>query len=295
MTGVSETSHQSHHDPLQLGDRLPRPDRLQKPDQLRILTYNVFGLKFISKFRRERLREIGKRLAALSPAPDIVALQECWVYDDYRTIRGLTQTILPFTKFFFSGIFGGGLVILSRWPIERSSMYRYPLNGRPSAFWRGDWYVGKGVACAGIRIGPAPKDIVEVFCTHMHAPYESGPNDSYVCHRTAQAWEMAKLLRGAVERGHLVIGLGDFNMLPLSPAHRLIETYGSVADTWRLMHPDSSLGPVSHPEEKQRAKGVPSAKLNLTLNGAASDNVLNTWRWTKPQQKKIHGGEKILM
>lgn len=60
---------------------------------------------------------------------------------------------------------GGGLVILSKWPIETSSMFRYPLNGRPTAFWRGDWYVGKGVACASIR-HPSGK-LVEVFNTHV--------------------------------------------------------------------------------------------------------------------------------
>lgn len=46
-------------------------------------------------------------------------------------------------------------------------MVRYPLNGRPTAFFRGDWFVGKGVACARIRIGPGPKDKVEVFTTHV--------------------------------------------------------------------------------------------------------------------------------
>lgn len=46
-------------------------------------------------------------------------------------------------------------------------MFRYPLNGRPTAFFRGDWFVGKGVASARIRYGPALKDVVEVFTTHV--------------------------------------------------------------------------------------------------------------------------------
>jgi hypothetical protein len=46
-------------------------------------------------------------------------------------------------------------------------MVRYPLNGRPTAFFRGDWYVGKGVACARIRYGAGLKDVVEVFTTHV--------------------------------------------------------------------------------------------------------------------------------
>lgn len=46
-------------------------------------------------------------------------------------------------------------------------MVGYPLNGRPTAFFRGDWFVGKGVACARIRFGEGHKDVLEVFCTHV--------------------------------------------------------------------------------------------------------------------------------
>ena len=139
------------------------------PSRLNILSLNCWGLKFISKFRNERLSEIGNQLAAVSPRPDIVGLQECWTKQDYLAIRERTQDFLPYGKFYHSGIFGGGLAILSRWPIEDSSMVRYSLNGRPTAFFRGDWFVGKGVACARIRFGPAKKDVAEVFCTHVSA------------------------------------------------------------------------------------------------------------------------------
>ena len=263
------------------------------PSSINVITYNVFGLKFIAKFRNQRLQEIGRRLSIADPAPEIVGLQECFTQEDFRSIREQTKGILPYGKFYHSGIFGGGLAILSRWPIEESSMFRYPLNGRPQAFFRGDWYVGKGVACAKIRIGPGTEDIVEVFCTHLHAPYESEPNDTYLCHRTAQAWEIARLMRGAAERGHLVIGLGDFNMVPLSFAHRLIEAHAPVKDAWRILHPDSSLGSSNHPEEKKRGRTVPNAGYNLRENGAASDNVLNTWRWSQGEQKRLFKGETV--
>lgn len=139
------------------------------PAEINIISLNCWGLKFISTFHKERLTEIGKRIAGAKPVPNIVGLQECWTQEDYRSIRHETKHILPYGKFYFSGIFGGGLAILSKWPIEESSMFRYPLNGRPTAFYRGDWYVGKGVACAKIRIGPGKKDIVEVFTTHVSA------------------------------------------------------------------------------------------------------------------------------
>lgn len=139
------------------------------PKQIRIISLNCWGLKFLAKFRHERLSEIGHQLAAASPPPDIIGLQECWTKQDYESIRDTLRekSGLQYSKFYHSGIFGGGLVIISRWPIEETSMVRYPLNGRPTAFFRGDWFVGKGVACARIRFGKAKKDVAEVFCTHV--------------------------------------------------------------------------------------------------------------------------------
>jgi sphingomyelin phosphodiesterase 2 len=137
------------------------------PTEINVLTHNVWGLKYLAKFRNERLLEIGKRIATAEPTPQIVGLQECWTQHDYQAIRQETKHILPYGKFYHSGIFGGGLAILSKWPIEESSMARYPLNGRPTAFFRGDWFVGKGVACARIRFGSGLKDVIEVFTTHV--------------------------------------------------------------------------------------------------------------------------------
>ncbi len=265
------------------------------PASLRILSFNCWGLKYLAKHRNARLTEIGRRIATSEPLPEIVGLQECWTQEDYLSIREQTRHVLPHGKYYYSGIFGGGLAILSKWPIEQSSMVRYPLNGRPTAFFRGDWYVGKGVACARIRIGPRPEDVVEVFCTHLHAPYEREPNDSYICHRTAQAWEIAKLLRGAAERGHLVIALGDFNMVPLSLAHRLITAHAPVQDVWRVLHPDSSVGAAEDVQVKARGHLTPTAEYNLTENGTTCDSVLNTWRWSKEQRRKLGRADEILV
>lgn len=273
-------------------------DPIQSPAaSLNILTFNCWGLKYLATLRNQRLLEIGHRIAATVPAPDIVGLQECWTQEDYLAIRRLTNSILPYAKFYHSGIFGGGLAILSLFPIIESSMVRYPLNGRPTAFFRGDWFVGKGVACASIQLpaaeGKGNGEVLEVFTTHLHAPYEGEPNDSYLCHRTAQAWEIAKLMRGAAERGHLVVGLGDFNMVPLSLAHRLIEAHAPVWDIWRVLHPESSLGPTDHPQERARKRPTPSSRFNLEENGATCDSALNTWRWSKQMQKRLSKGEDI--
>ena len=262
---------------------------------LSILTLNCWGLKYLSKYRVERLAEIGRRLAAHSPPLDIVGLQECWTYHDYIGIREATKDVLPYGKFYHSGIFGGGLVILSRWPIEESSMFRYPLNGRPTAFFRGDWYVGKGVASARVRIPDG--QLIEVFNTHLHAPYEREPNDSYICHRTAQAWEIAKLMCDAGKRGSLVVGLGDFNMVPMSFAHVLIEAKGGgIQDVWRVLKPASSVGAsIDAPEidrrHRMQEESAPDVDESLREHGHTCDSILNTWRWPQHQQKDLQAGK----
>ncbi|KAJ5476220.1 Endonuclease/exonuclease/phosphatase [Penicillium sp. IBT 31633x] len=267
----------------------------EAPNNIRLLTLNCWGLKYIAKYRHERMSEIGRQLALTSPPPEIVGLQECWTQKDYESIRDQTRHILPFGKFYYGGIFGAGLAILSKWPIEESSMFGYPLNGRPTAFFRGDWFVGKGVACARVRFGPSNADVAEVFCTHLHAPYEREPNDSYICHRTAQAWEISKIMRGAAERGHLVIALGDFNMVPSSFAHRLITAQSPVRDAWREIHPDSSLAAAIDTVEQARNRPIPTAEFNLAENGATCDGSFNTWRWTEAMRKRLQKGENILI
>jgi len=94
-------------------------------------------------------------------------------------------------------------------------------------------------------------------------------------------------MRGAAERGHLVLGLGDFNMIPLSLAHKLVSTHAPVRDVWMLLHPDCSLGAAEDPVEKARRRPLPTADINILENGTTCDSVLNTWRWNKGQQKLV--------
>lgn len=103
------------------------------------------------------------------------------MYSDFENLAQKTYHVLPYAKFYYSGVLGGGLAILSKWPIESSTMWRYPLNGRPIAFWRGDWYVGKGVASALIRHPTG--QLIEVFNTHV-CQHETSrlSNGSYMLH-----------------------------------------------------------------------------------------------------------------
>lgn len=79
-------------------------------------------------------------------------------------------------------------------------------------------------------------------------------------------------------------------MIPLSLAYRIITSGAPIRDTWRILHPDSSIGAADQAEEKARGLPIPTADYNYRINGAASDTVYNTWRWTKEEQKKLKHG-----
>jgi sphingomyelin phosphodiesterase 2 len=246
---------------------------------IHLTTLNCWGLKYLSASRHERLAAIGHALLAQSPRPTIVALQELWTFADYRAIRAITRARLPHAHFYSAGIFGAGLALLSAYPITRTSATAYALNGRPAAVHRGDWYVGKGVAAACVRLGPGRAGLLDVFVTHLHAPYVPEPADDYLCHRTAQAWQLAGLVADARERGHAVAVMGDFNMRPASVAYRIMVRRNGVRDVWGEAHP-----------EAVRDGGAGRLGFNLEVMGMTCDSVANTWRWTEGERKRLRRG-----
>jgi sphingomyelin phosphodiesterase 2 len=102
-------------------------------------------------------------------------------------------------------------------------------------------------------------------------------------------------MRAAAGRNRLVIALGDFNMIPLSLAHRIITTHAPVQDTWRTLHPDSSIGAAIDEAERLRDRPIPTAESNIRENGTTCDSVLNTWRWNKGEQRRLEGGEDVVV
>ncbi|KAI3342967.1 Endonuclease/exonuclease/phosphatase [Ustulina deusta] len=269
------------------------------PIELNVITLNCWGCKYTSPYREDRIGAIGRYLATTEPVPHIVALQECFEYADYLSIRRETRFALPFGKFYHTGAFSCGLVILSRWPIEESSMVPFSFCGRPSGLFRGDLLVGsRGVACARIRYGEGEEDIVEVFNTNTHTSYgDPSRNNSYIIHRLSQAWEIAKLVRNAAERGHLAVVLADLNATPFSLPYRLLTSHAAIRDAWRVLHPDSSLGSTSNELERARARGrpAPTAAFNIAENGVTSSSAYNTWAWPSYKQRALRSGKRPML
>ncbi|KAG5519553.1 hypothetical protein PMAC_001708 [Pneumocystis sp. 'macacae'] len=241
-------------------------------EKIKVLSLNCWGLKYISNYRKERLNFISERIA--SEDYHIVGLQEVWVYSDYENLRNKTKHKLPYGKFYFSGIFGSGLVILSKFPIQSTSMYKYSLNGKPNAFYHGDWYVGKGVAIATLLMPSGKK--LEFFNTHLHASYEK-EKDRYLCHKISQAWEISKLISSAFASGKLIIIAGDFNSTPDSIIFKIISFNSSISDSWNINLDQNQY--IKKPLSQEKIV----EKLCLTC-----DSPINTWRmkkWRKYPEK----------
>lgn len=54
---------------------------------------------------------------------------------------------------YFSGVFGSGLLVLSRFPIVSALFHTWSVNGYFHRIQHADWYGGKGVGLCRIRIG----------------------------------------------------------------------------------------------------------------------------------------------
>lgn len=269
-------------------------------DTFRLLTLNTWGLKYISKFRKERLTAIADRLArsetsssastsalpsaatasvaaAAGSSPssspldvddyDIVALQEIWSKEDWDYLDRVCAAKYPFRRWFSSGILSGpGLAVLSKFPIKKTFLYRFPVNGRPSAFFRGDWYVGKSVAVTILVL--SDDTTVALLNSHMHAPYARSGDASYEAHRSCQAWEISIIVDELRAAGHAVILVGDLNSRPGSLPYRILETDAGLSDSWELLNGKTDLELVKTMDPWEQ----------IIRAATTCDSILNTWR-----------------
>ncbi|PWN20094.1 DNase I-like protein [Microstroma glucosiphilum] len=250
------------------------------PSTLKILTLNVWGLAYISKARQFRIRYIAERLA--EGDWDIVALQEIWVEsDDWRFVSARCAERLPYTKFFYSGAFGSGLAILSRFPIFATHTQPYTLNGLPLNVGQGDWFVGKAAGSISIDLGDGI--LVDVFNTHtVAAGGEDGP-EMLRAHRLMQAWELSKLVQNSAEKGRHAIAVGDFNSTPPSLPIAILRNLGSLSDAFLSTHPSLPPNAVTLPGQAALGSTTsPDPHLAIAKLGVTCDSPLNSWTEGKP-------------
>ncbi|XP_063699290.1 putative neutral sphingomyelinase [Culicoides brevitarsis] len=205
--------------------------------QLNILTLNIWGIPYISKDREVRVKAIGDVLA--TGEYDLVSLQEVWSDADYQHLKSRLAKVLPHTHYFYSGVIGSGLCVFSKFPIEKVFYHSWRLNGYVHRIQHGDWFGGKGVGLAKIRIND---QYVNFYTAHLHAEYDRACDD-YMTHRVIQAFDTAQFIEST--RSHdcvLQILAGDLNTEPNDLAQRIILTTSRMYDTFHLTTNDPEFG-----------------------------------------------------
>ncbi|KAI1793185.1 DNase I-like protein [Ganoderma leucocontextum] len=247
--------------------------------KLKLLTFNCWGLKYVSKYRTERIIAIANALA--SSDYDVITLQELWVFADFELVRAAVSKRLPYSKFFYSGALGAGLVIFSRFPIIAATVHPYSLNGSPIDVIAGDWFVGK--AAASIIFAHPILGQVQVYNTHLFAKGGDEGPEHQRAHRLVNAWEFAKLARQSAEVGRYVIASGDFNSVPTTLPMDIIRDHAGLADAWVVTHPDTPEPTLSNPPSPQDA---------IRLHGVTADSPLNSYsagKTLEPLARKFQG------
>lgn len=211
------------------------PPVLAAPLTLRVVTFNIAAAYGFTNNRAVRLRAIADLLRELDP--DLVGLQEAFIASDRDALLGyLSDTRLRHQVRFPSATVGNGLWILSAHPIEEAWFHRYERAGRWYRLWEGDWWAGKGIGLARVRLPGG--GLVDFFDTHAQAGRENPENEVV---RLGQMEELARFVREARLPGVPAFVVGDFNTRPGWPDYELAVR---EADLTRLMQLDSEIDHV---------------------------------------------------
>uniref|UniRef100_A0A1B0B0D8 sphingomyelin phosphodiesterase n=1 Tax=Glossina palpalis gambiensis TaxID=67801 RepID=A0A1B0B0D8_9MUSC len=194
--------------------------------QLSIITFNVWGIPFISSDRSARIIDIAIQLNTGNY--DIVSLQEVWSENDSRLLQNMTKKVLPYAHYFYSGVMGSGLLVLSKFPIVSSIFHGWTVNGYFHRIQHADWFGGKGVGLCRIRV--ANDRYVHVYNAHLHAEYNI-KNDDYKTHRVLQAFDTAQFIDATRGDSMVQVLAGDFNAKPGDLSYGILLHISEMIDT----------------------------------------------------------------
>jgi endonuclease/exonuclease/phosphatase family metal-dependent hydrolase len=192
----------------------------------RMLTYNIKGLPPVAApgWKNDRFPVIAQRLSerlANGTAPDVVVLQEVFTSEAKALVQlsGYPYSAEGPTRDGngpdgdFQKFYGGGIFILSRYPILETGRANY--NDKDCATW--DCHANKGVVYVKIRV-PGVDQTVTVFDTHM----QSGKANDQV--RIIQMDVMNRIVSENYKEGELMFYGGDFNSSPDQPSFSVLKS-----------------------------------------------------------------------
>ncbi|CAG0921633.1 unnamed protein product [Notodromas monacha] len=196
---------------------------------------SIGGIKGVSSDRVPRMKAIAEHLG--QGHYDIVILQEVWAEEDFCRLRDGCRKELPYAHYFYSGVIGSGMCLISRKPFECSMFHQWPLNGYFHKLMHGDWFGGKGVGLCQLKWNDF---VINVYGTHLHAEY-SFHAPEYEAHRVVQAFESAEMIRLTSMGADLVIFGGDFNTEPDELVYKMMKGAVPLVDPFKVLNPDPSV------------------------------------------------------
>jgi len=127
---------------------------------VRVASFNAWLLPFGADDLDERLERMGPAIDALEP--DIICLQEVWLSDHFLSFAEAVDHRLPNTA-----TSGGGLAILSRWPVREAMFEEYPSSTAPGFI---EWLARKGFLTAIVETPAGPLRVVN---THLAFDFDA--------------------------------------------------------------------------------------------------------------------------
>lgn len=236
--------------------------------EFKVFTLNCWGIPVVSKNRKARMRAIAEALAS-SPF-DVVCLQEVWTNTDYNLIKGKLSGVFPYAHYFYSGVVGSGICILSRHPFQQVFYHQWSVNGYVHKFQHGDWFGGKGVGLCILKVNGFN---INVYSAHLHAEYNRH-NDEYQAHRVLQAYDTAQFIELTSTSADLVVLAGDLNTEPGDLAYRILLSMTNFTDSFEKIE---ELGESNFNTcEDLQNSYTPSSQIRKNIPGKRIDYIMFT-------------------
>ena len=197
--------------------------------QIRVATLNVWAPpEPLARDVSDRIQAIGEKLPDYQV--DAIAFQEVWTAEARRALlragdrAGLVHSWAGEGQSWLQGTARGGLLVLSRWPIEGVRFEPFAVRGEPErAVTNLEYLSGKGFVRLTLSTPGGP---VVLINTHLHAGRRQHAH-YYIPHRAAQAIQLAA--QSASSKAPLAV-VGDFNFREGEADYRILKGLLSLRD-----------------------------------------------------------------
>jgi endonuclease/exonuclease/phosphatase family metal-dependent hydrolase len=215
---------------------------------------------------RARLRRIAELVEASDA--DVVCLQEVI----YRARLGLLRELSPSRPHLAFEPFGpwvkGGLVTISRWPIERRGYTAFRRCGRWTDISAADRWLRKGFLTTWHR---APWGAIAVVNTHLLANYDEdwSPGNRYLLQQEDEVAQLVDWL-AEIEPATALVAAGDFNLPGTVPAYRRLLEEGRLADVTAEVPLERPEAAIDHVLARPPAGHLADGRASLPFQGAVA-------------------------